>query len=364
MKKRRRSVEELILPRIRNLNAYKPIVPPGAVEADGILDDVIKLDGNENAHGCSPRVLDALRALNAHIYPDPEQRELRRSLAEYTGLDPRHILAGAGSDELISLLLRMTIGPGEHVINCPPTFGMYGTDTDIVGGRVIEVARDDQFRIDVDAVSAAMDKTTKVIFVASPNNPTGTLTSRDDILALLALGALVIVDEAYYEFCGHTVADLVPSHDHLAVLRTFSKWAGLAGLRVGYGLFSTIVAEHLMRMKSPYNVNAAGQAAAIASLKDRDDLLGKVRILVEERDRLFVMLMNLDFVEPIPSEGNFVLCRIIGRDARVIRDRLRQKGVFIRYFEDLPNMLRISVGKPEHTDAVIHELRAWEDEVA
>ena len=351
-------------PHLRMLPRYQAIQPPGALEGDAVAGPVIKLDGNENVYGCSPRVQRALAAFkHYHIYPDPEQRRLRRALEGYTGLDSRYILGGAGSDELIDLLLRLLLDPGDKVVNCVPTFGMYSFNTEVCGGEVITLPRTEEYQVDVEAVLAAIDARTKAIFIASPNNPTGTVTQREDILRLLRADALVIVDEAYYEFCGLTVADLVPKHDNLVVLRTFSKWAGLAGLRLGYGLFPPEIVERLMAMKPPYNVNAAAELAALESLKDVDYLMGTVRAIVEERDRLFVQLRNLDFLEPVPSQANFILCKVIGRGAEAIQRGLRRKGIFIRYFDtpQLQGHIRISVGKPEHTDAVIRELRAWED---
>ena len=210
---------------------------------------------------------------------------------------------------------------------------------------------------------AAVGPTTKAVFIANPNNPTGTLTPRKDLERLLDTDTLVVVDEAYYEFCGETVADLVPQRENLAVLRTFSKWAGLAGLRVGYGLFSEQVMEALMSAKTPYNVNAAAEAAAVASLGDVDYLMGNVAKIVDERDRLEILLLNLDFIDVVPSRANFLLCRLVDRDAAKIQRELRREGIFIRYFAAprIRDCVRISVGRPEDTDAVIWALRAYED---
>ena len=352
--------QRLIRKSLRGLTPYRPIVPQG----EGAAGRVIKLDGNENVYGCSPRVQEALRSYQSyHIYPDPEQRRLRRALEDYTGLDAGHILAGSGSDQLIDLLLRLVLEPGDKVVDCVPTFGMYSVSTRVCGGEVTEVSRTPEHQLDINAILEAVDSRTKAVFVASPNNPTGTLSPREDILKLLESDALVVVDEAYYEFCGSTVADMVPRHDNLVVLRTFSKWAGLAGLRLGYGLFPLDVVAHLMAIKHPYDINIAAEVAALESLKDLDYLMGTVRALMEEQDRLSITLRNLLFVDPVPSAANFILCNVLEGDAREIHQGLRQKGIFIRHFDTplLRNALRISVGKPEHTDALIQELRAWED---
>ena len=154
----------------------------------------------------------------------------------------------------------------------------------------------------------------------------------------------------------------MPHYDNLVVLRTFSKWAGLAGLRIGYGIFPPRLADLLMATKPPYNVNVAAEVAAIAALNDIDYLMGNVQKLIVERDRLEIMLMNLDFVEVIPSEGNFLLCRMIDRDARMIQQDLRTKGIFIRHFDtpSIEDCVRISIGRPASTDALIWALRAYE----
>ena len=361
-----RSLDDLLRPYLRDMQPYVPIQMPGAMESDGTRPDgsIVKLDGNENVYGCSPKAAQAVAALTGHhIYPDAEQRQLRAALAGYTGIDARHILAGAGSDELIELLLRLVAGPGDSIVTAAPTFGFYASGASIVGAKAISIPRSDDFSIDVDAVIAAIQPDTKAVFVATPNNPTGTLTPRDHLERLIETGVLVVVDEAYYEFCGETVADLVPRYDNLVVLRTFSKWAGLAGLRIGYGIFPERLVELLMATKPPYNVNVAAEAAAIASLQDVDYLMANVRKLVNERDRLEIMLMNLAFVDVIPSRGNFLLCRMVGRDARKMQRELRTQGIFIRYFDAprLQDCVRISVGRPEDTDAVIWALRAYED---
>ncbi|MSQ26405.1 MAG: histidinol-phosphate transaminase [Dehalococcoidia bacterium] len=344
------------------MKPYQPIVAPGSLAGDGVGPggERIKLDGNENVYGCSPRVQEALRNYREyHVYPDPEQRELRRALAVYAGVSPEQVLAGAGSDEIIDLLLRLTLNPGESVIDCPPTFGMYRFGADVCGGKTITVRRTETFDVDIDAVLRAATRETKVIFIASPNNPTGGLTPRGDLLRLLETGALVVADEAYYEFCGETLAGDVARHENLVVLRTFSKWAGLAGLRLGYGIMAPELVQQLMKIKPPYNVNAAAEVAVGESLKDAAYLQGTVAALVGERDRLYAALGGVSWLAPYPSRANFILCRVEGRDAKQVQLGLRRKGIYIRHFATPPlqNYIRISAGKPEHTDAVIAALQ-------
>jgi len=294
-----------------------------------------------------------------NIYPDPEQREVRAALSKYVGMDTKYILAGAGSDELIDLILRLFLEPGDGVVNCPPTFGMYPFCTDVCGGHTVELARDKNYDIDVAAIRKALDNKAKLVFIASPNNPTANLTPEADIVELLETGRIVVVDEAYYEFSGVTVAPLVAKYNNLIVLRSLSKWAGLAGLRLGYGIFAPAIVDQLMKIKQPYNINAAAHVALLESLVDIKYLKGTVQKIIEERERLYTKLEGLKFLRPYPSDSNFILCAIIEGNARKMHEALRKKGIFLRYFDTplLRNYIRISVGKPEHTDAVIDALK-------
>ena len=354
-------LERLIRHHLISLEPYEPISPLEVLSqrAQVPVEQVIKLDGNENPYGCSPRVNQALADYRLyHIYPDPLHRELREALEGYVGLNREHIVVGSGSDELIDLVLRLSLEPGDKVINCPPTFGMYPFSTGVCGGQVINVPRGVEYEVDVAAVKSAIDGQTKVLFLTSPNNPSGNITPEEDILKLVDSGILVVVDEAYYEFSGATVAPLVPRYPNLIVLRSFSKWSGLAGLRIGYGIFPKGIAEFIYKIKPPYNVNVAAQIAVKESLADIDYLRGRIKAIVSERERLFSRLGELGFLKPYPSQANFILCRVLNGDALEIKQNLEKKGIFIRYFDTplLKNMLRISVGKPEHTDALIGAL--------
>lgn len=353
-------IGRLIRRDLQGLKAYQPIEPPEVIGERAGVSRVIKLDGNENPYGCSPGVGRALADCQRyHIYPDPEQREVRKALSSYVGLDPVHIVAGAGSDELIDLILRLFVEPGDDVINCPPTFGMYPFCTDICGGSIVDVPRDESYAVDISGVKKAVSDKTKVIFVTSPNNPSGNLTPASDIMDLLETGRVVVVDEAYYEFSGVTMAPYVAEHDNLIVLRSLSKWAGLAGLRIGYGVFPAGVAQKLLTIKQPYNINIAAQVALLASLADIDYLRSTVDKILSERERLFENLSALDWLKPFPTQSNFILCEVTGGDAKAIHGKLQRNGIFIRYFDSprLENSLRFSVGLPEHTDGLIAALK-------
>lgn len=355
-------IERFIRPDLITFGGYSARKSPEALEGKVKVpvENIIKLDANENPYGCSSRVSQALATYpDFNIYPDNGQTRLRELLAEYTGVDAKHIVAGSASNQLIDLVLRLLISKGDEVINCVPTFGIYRFSTELCGGTIVEVPRSGNFAVNINAVKAAINEKTKVIFLANPNNPTGTITPQPDILELVDTGLPVLVDEAYYEFAGETVAPLVSQYENLMVLRTFSKWAGLAGLRVGYGLFPPRIADYLLRIKIPYNVNVAALVAVRESLKDIDYLMSRVEAIIVERERLFGKLEKLEWLKPFPSQANFILCSVLTGEAIELRQRLQDKGILVRYFDEpiLRNFIRFSVGKPEHTDALIKALR-------
>jgi histidinol-phosphate aminotransferase len=355
-------IEKYIRIDMGRFGAYSPCKSPEVIARKlGIQESqVLKLDANENPYGCSPKVREALaRYPYLNIYPDANQTELREALAKYVGLGTEYIVAGNGSDELIDLLLRVFLEVGDEVITATPTFDMYRFCTQVCRGKVVEVIRADDFTLDAGAIKKAITEKTRVIFIANPNNPTGTLVPRKDIVNLLELGLPLVLDEAYYEFSRVTMAKLAMKYENLIVLRTFSKWAGLAGLRVGYGIFAPKLADVLLKVKPPYNVNAAAVVAAQESLKDTDYLLGTVNKMIEERGRLLKKLQKLKFLRPIPSQANFVLCEVIKGQAKTIQDDLENQGILVRYYATplLKNYIRISVGKPEHTDIIIGALK-------
>lgn len=347
------NINDLIRPNIINLQPYKPILPFEilAQQLDRPAHDIIKLDANENPYGPSPLVAERLAAAPyLHIYPDPECRELRAALADYTGINAEHLLVGLGADELIDLIMRLVINPGDRLINCPPTFGMYAFDAAVNEAEVVDVWRQPDFSLNVEDIcerfSLPFEDHPKLIFLTSPNNPDGSVIGDDDLKRILALPTLVVLDEAYIEFSGGSRIGWVPAYPNLIVLRTFSKWAGLAGLRVGYGAFPLAVIEHLWKIKQPYNVPVASQIAALASLEDHAHLLGSVRQLIEQRDQFYAALADISWLEPYSSQTNFILCRVMGRDSAVVQQQLAEAGILVRHYNKprLNDHLRFSIG--------------------
>jgi histidinol-phosphate aminotransferase len=356
---------DLIRPDVATMEPYTPIYPFDVLAArlGRAPEEIIKLDANENPYGPPPKVQEALASLQyAHIYPDPESRTLRAALADFTGLPADALLAGAGADELIDLTMRLFLQPGDAVVTCPPTFGMYPFDADVNAAKTISVPRRVDFSLDVDAIEEAVSQhRPKLIFVASPNNPDGCWLPDADLERLLALPLVVVLDEAYVEFAGmeHSRITMVPQSENLIVLRTFSKLAGLAGLRVGYGAFPAALMPHLWKIKQPYNVSVASSTAASAALEDIAWLKEKVALIVAERGRFWQLLDGIPYLHPYPSCSNFILCQVIGRDAHKLKLALEDEGILIRYYRTprLRDHVRFTVGKPEQTDAVIAALR-------
>lgn len=354
-------VRELLLPHIRQLKTYDGVDPMEVMAQQAGIppEKVIRLNGNENPFGPSPEVVKALGSFqHFNHYPDPDQRQLRDALSAYLGVPAEQIVAGNGSDELIDMVLRMFLGPGENIVIPTPTFGMYAFSAEVCGGVVKAIPRNEIFDIDVEATVSAFDQNTKAIFLASPNNPTGNTASEQSIRALLSTGKIVVVDETYYEFCGQTTLPLLDEYSNLVVLRTFSKWAGLAGLRIGLGVMDPDIALTMMSMKSPYNVNLAAEVALIASLNDRPTLLSRVEAIVQERKRMTGMLEQIPGIQVWPSQANFILCRLPEGRGQEIFEGLCRRGIFLRYFNtpQLRDYVRASVGLPEETDQVIAAL--------
>lgn len=359
---------DLIRTHIQAMPPYQPILPFDVLSAElGIpVEKLVKLDANENPYGPLPEVRQALgKSGDIHIYPDPEARRVRGMLADYHGISKESIIMGAGADELIDLITRLVIEPDDVMINCPPTFGMYAFDGDLNRARVMDVPRQADFSLDMDGIYAVVEKyQPKLLFLANPNNPDGGLHPIEQIKALLELPLLIILDEAYVSFSSEESPWIgkVQNYKNLVVLRTFSKWAGLAGLRIGYGVFPQDMVPYLMKAKQPYNVSVAAETAACVSLEHVEQLDRNRELIMQERQRLFAALKEIPWLVPYPSQANFILCRAKGREAAQVKAWLRAQGILIRHFNKpgLDDHIRISVGRPQDTDQLLTVLERLE----
>lgn len=338
------------------MRAAAPYVP-GEQPAPGRR--VVKLNTNENPYPPSPRVLEALAATadaNVRLYPDPEARALRARASAVYGVPADHILAGNGSDELLALLLRATIDPGDRVAFPVPTYSLYETLVAVQGGVIVTVPWPDDWRIP----EALATTGARVTFLCNPNAPSGTLVPPDAIAALArALPGVLVVDEAYGDFADTNALGLVGRHPNVLVLRTFSKSYSLAGMRVGLAFGDPELLAGLHTVKDSYNLNRASQAAATAALEDLAHMQANVARIRATRARLTAALVARGYAVPT-SSANFVLARKAGVDQGPAVRRLAGRGVLVRHFavRGLADALRITVGTDEETDAFLDALDA------
>jgi histidinol-phosphate aminotransferase len=342
---------------VQNLPAYVPgeSVESLAARLGRSPESIIKLDANENNYGTPPAVFRALASLaGTHRYPDASQTDLRAALSAYTGVPADILLAGNGSDELLSLIAQVLLQPGDSILVCPPTFSMYAFYARLKNCDVIDVPRDADFSLNVgEMIATVQARAPKILYLDTPGNPTGYRIPKANIEKLLDLP--VVIDEAYLEFTGSpSWISEVPHRENLVVLRTFSKWAGLAGFRVGYGAFPKWLVEALWQAKSPYNVTVPAMTAAIAALSEEELLKSNITRVVTDRDRLAAELRKFKGLHVYPSDANFLLVKIdppFGKSAAEVCDRLKEQGILVRLFEPMDS-LRITIGKTDEMEAL------------
>ena len=351
-------------PQLRDLVAYEPGKPIEDVARELGLDpaSIIKMASNENPLGPSPKAQEAMHALVAdtHIYPDGGGWKLRRAIAEKFGLDMSHVILGCGSNEVIEFIGHAFLKPGDNIITAEHAFLVYKLMAKVFGADTIEVP-DPGYVHDLDAMAAAITPDTKEIFIANPNNPTGTLVSQEQIdrfMEKVPAHVVVVFDEAYYEFLDNPPDTLkyIRQGRNVVVLRTFSKIQGLAGLRIGYGLGPPELIEILQRTRQPFNTNALAQAAALAGLLD-DDHQAKTKAITDEGRAYLQDQFAALGLEYVPSYANFVLVKV--GDGNAVFKAMMQKGVIIRAMAayKLPEWVRISVGTMEQNQRCITVLR-------
>ncbi|MGI6631961.1 MAG: histidinol-phosphate transaminase [Bacillota bacterium] len=350
---------------VLTLSPYIAGKPAEEVKREFGLDRVVKLASNENPLGPSPKALQVLKemAASAHIYPDAAGFALKARLSEVFGVPEEQIVLGNGSDEIIMLLGQVFVAPGDEVVMGSQTFPIYKTSTQNMGGIPVEVPLRKGF-LDTEAMAEAVTSKTKLLFLCNPNNPTGTMNTLDEVKRLLDSvppQVLVVADQAYAEYVGDTdYGDLLPhlrEGRNVAVLRTFSKIYGLAGLRVGFGLMPQYAAALVNRVRLSFNQNALAQAAAIAALEDEEHVKKSLDLVAEGKRYLYGQFERMG-LKTYPSWGNFIMVDT-GRDAqRVFRAMLR-KGVIVRPTTawNMPHGLRITVGTREENEAMIEALR-------
>jgi len=350
---------------IARLRPYVPGKPIEEVQRELGLTDVIKLASNENPLGPSLRALEALVAVASGValYPEGSAPALRRAVSQAVGMPENTLIFGNGSDEVLHLLALTFLQPSDETVQGDPSFTMYeiyATQSDAVPVKVPLT----NYTHDLNAMADAVTSKTRMVFVANPNNPTGTLVRRgavEHFLDRIPHNVLVIFDEAYGEYVSDTdkpdLRPLVLEGRNIVILHTFSKAYGLAGLRVGYGITRPEIAEILNRVRSPFNVNLPAQAAAAAAIHDTEHVARTVSLNAEGRSYFYAQFEKLG-LEYVPSEGNFVLVDV-GRDSREVFHALERQGVIIRaaYGMGLPNHIRVTTGTMPQNQRFIAALK-------
>lgn len=345
-----------------NFSEYVPVQSAEALarEKELPIEEIDKLDAGESVWGPSPLVVKRLSRFKGYqFYPDPSYLSLRKKIGEYTGVRYEQIFVSNGGDELIDLLLRLMLNVGDKIIDTPPTFSSYRISTVLNRGVVLNVPRKKDFAIDTEAILRSIDKTVKVIFICNPNNPTGTVTTVDEIEKILKSGVLVCVDEAYIEYGGQSCTPLLEKYDNLVILRSFSKWAGIAGLRLGYGLASVNLVRQLMKIKQPYSVNSAAVIAGIASLEDESYRTRTIKKITSEREMMYEKLMDMGTYRVMPSGGNFLFIEAEKEALSLAVKKFKENYIAVRTLSiNGKDALRITIGKPAQNEKVLSILNA------
>ena len=353
-------MRNLIPDHVKKLPARRPSAP--AVPGE------IRLDRNEQPFAPSPSVVDAVREAAAQVnrYPEAFSGALRRRIAEYTAVAFDQIIVGNGSDELIELLSRALLENGDEIIVPKPSFFYYAGCAGSVGGVTVYADRNADFTLDIDNIFAKVTPRTKILYIANPNNPTGTPVPRAQLIEILERADfLVVVDECYYEFLGETAVDLLPRYPHLLILRSFSKAFGLAGLRVGYALGSVEHIDYLQRVAQSYSVNRMAQAAAIAAINDVEWAREKIAEICAERNRVSAALAKIGF-KVFETRTNFVLVnsRPVDKTSTEIVAALRDHKIHLLDFAGYPGLdaysFRITIGQPHENDAALAQLAHYQ----
>ncbi len=347
---------------IRTIKPYSPGKPVEELERELGITGSVKLASNENPAGPSPLAVKAMResAGSLNRYPDGGCYYLREALSAKLRIRPRELIFGNGSNEIIELAVRTFLAPGDEVISAHPSFVVYSTIVQAAGGRNIIVPLKDM-RHDLEAMASAITDRTKIIFIANPNNPTGTINTRagmDSFMEKVPPGILVVIDEAYYEYV--TAADYADGMKYfrqgrdLLILRTFSKIYGLAGLRIGYGISRAGITAEMDKVRQPFNVNSPAQKAAAAALGDTGHIEKTKRINERGKKYLYRELSKLK-IRYVPTEANFIYMVFGKNTARRLYNALLREGVIVRPVG--PSELRVTIGLPGENKKFIEALR-------
>ena len=363
-----KNIEEFIVPWVRQAESYN----------DKHMDfawshpDVVRMMSNENLIAPSQKIIDAIQeaARLGNLYPDSGPK-LRKKIGEMAGLTAENVMLGNGSTDVINVVISTLAAPGDEVLISVPTFPMYETRTRVLGGVPILVPMTPEFYWDIDKLIAAVTDKTKLIFICSPNNPTGNTIDEDDLRRILNLGIPTFIDEAYYGLQNEvfSYAYLLKEYPNAIINRTFSKAYGLAGFRIGYALASEKIISYLNRMKIPWNVGLVSLAAALAGVEDDEGNEFKRQNVIDGRNYICEEINNIEGMHAYSSEGNFVLidANCLNKKSSEIVDDIIARGIFIRPMtghQMKQGFIRVTIGNPEQNRHFIEIFKAYIDQVS
>jgi len=363
-------MKDLLDPHVLDMVPYKPGKPIEELQREYSLEKVVKLASNENPSSVPPNVAEAIKneIVNLNFYPDSENFYLIQRLAQYIGVQPENVIVGAGSVEIIRLIVQAFLKPGETVLTSEKSFMMCKLAAVEKGGKsaFVAVPMGDDYTFDLDAIYNKVDEKTKIIFLTNPNNPTGTMVKKEKVLEFIAKipgNKIIVLDNAYHEYVGNhdeyeDGIQLSLARKNIIVLRTFSKVYALAGLRVGYAISNPEIISYLNRLKPPFNVTRLAQVAAIASLENDDFKNRSVAVNAKNREKLSLQLKKLG-MRVFPTQANFIMfIPPAPADVNDINLRLLKEGVIIRPLQSfgVPEALRVTVGYEEENDFFIEKL--------
>lgn len=332
--------------------------------------DFIRLMGNENPYGPSPKVIDALKEAIKRInrYPSPTYADLVEKIAEYASVKPENILLGAGSLEIMDAVFRAFLNPGDNIILSAPTYKPYILRIKLCGGNLALIPmkkNENGFSRDMEKILESINSKTKAIVFINPNNPTGTPLTQEELEKVLDKPILIVIDEAYYEFCGKTFAPLIEENENVIVIRTLSKAFAMAGLRIGYAIANQNLVDYISRVQIPFRVTELTMHAAKTALNDIEYARETIRKILDERERLFNELSKIEGLKPYPSAANFILVKVTHEkfSAEELSSLLLGKRIIVREFTGALGLedggyIRISVGTREQNDKLISSFKS------
>lgn len=357
-------IKNLVQKEVRNLSSY---------EVKTILEKkpdkkIVKMNLNENfaisREAINNLLLETCNTIDVRSYPPPRGSLAVKAISDFVGFDESEISVANGADEIMDLLMKVFVRRGSKVIVVEPSFPMYTFFTELYGGKKVTVMLKRNFSLDVDAILKRADKETKLLFICSPNNPTGNQFNDSEIKFILdEFKGIVVVDEAYGDFASNSIINWVREYDNLAILRSFSKSFGLAGLRLGYLVSSQHVVKYIQRVMGPFNVNSMTQQAITLALKNWKFFKEQIDLVIKERNWLMDNLKKIDGIDPYPSSANFILFKVTKErlNSTTLTERLEKRKVLVKdrgHLQLLENCIRVTIGTRKMNQAFLSALQA------